>query len=220
MLNIVVADDHNVVRHGLRVLLDAEPDIHVVGEAADGLGALRLVQSLKPDVLVVDLMMGGMNGLEVTARVTKRWPKTGVVILSMYDVQAYVVESLRRGAKAYILKESTSDELVHAIHSVAAGNYWLSSSISERVIQDYMERGEAPEKDPYEVLTSREREVLHLMVQGKTSGEIATRLVLSRRTVETHSAHILRKFGFRRKAELIQFALRRELLPMNREMSL
>ena len=138
MTTIVLADDHHVVRHGLRALLTSEPDFEIIGETADGLETVRLVESLQPDILLLDLMMGGINGLEVTRQVTKRVPSTSVIILSMYGNQGYVVEALRGGAKAYVLKESTSEELIRAIHEVAAGRHYLSSSLSERVIEGYI----------------------------------------------------------------------------------
>jgi len=211
---IVLADDHQVVRHGLRSLLEAEPDFSVVGETGDGLEAAQLVERLQPDVLVLDLMMPGLNGLEVTRQVSQRSPRTRVVILSMHASEAHVLEALRSGAAAYVLKESTSAELVRAVREAVAGRRYLSSPLSERAIEAYMQKAESAALDPYEMLTAREREVLHLVVQGHTSAEIADRLFISRRTVETHRANLMRKLGLRTHTDLIRYALQRGILPM------
>jgi len=214
MTTIALADDHQVVRNGLRVLLEAEPDFSVVGEAGDGLEAVRLVERLQPDVLVLDLMMPGLNGLEVARQVSQRSPQTRVVILSMYDNEAYVLEALRAGAAAYVPKESTSAELVRAIREAVAGRRYLSPPLSERAIEIYMQRAESAALDPYETLTAREREVLHLVAEGHTNAEIAARLFVSPRTIETHRANLMRKLGLHTQTDLIRYALRRGILPM------
>ena len=214
MTTIVLADDHHVVRHGLRSLLEAEPDFSVVGEAGDGLEAAQLVERLQPDVLVLDMMMPGLNGLEVTRQVGQRSRRTHVVILSMHANEAHVLEALRAGAAAYVLKESTYAELVHAVREAVAGRRYLSPPLSERAIEAYMKKAESDALDPYEMLTAREREVLHLVVEGHTSAEIADRLFVSRRTVETHRANLMRKLGLRTHTDLIRYALQRGILPM------
>jgi len=214
MTTIALADDHQVVRNGLRVLLEAEPDFSVVGEAGDGLEAVRLVERLQPDALVLDLMMPGLNGLEVARQVSQRSPQTRVVILSMYDNEAYVLEALRAGAAAYVPKESTSAELVRAIREAVAGRRYLSPPLSERAIEIYIQRAESAALDPYETLTAREREVLHLVAEGHTNAEIAARLFVSPRTVETHRANLMRKLGLHTQTDLIRYALRRGILPM------
>jgi two-component system response regulator NreC len=211
---IVLADDHHVVRHGLRSLLEAEPDFSVVGETGDGLEAVQLVERLQPDVLVLDMMMPSLNGLEVTRQVGQRSPRTHVVILSMYASEGHVLEALRAGAMAYVLKESTYAELVRAVREAVAGRRYLSPPLSERAIEAYMEKAESAALDPYEMLTAREREVLHLVVKGHTSAEIADRLFVSRRTVETHRANLMRKLGLRTHTDLIRYALQRGILPM------
>ncbi len=216
MPNIVLADDHHVVRQALRTLLETEPDFHIIGEAADGLDTIQLVESLKPQVLIVDLMMGGMSGLEVTRQVRKRSPKTGIVILSMYSLDAYVVEALRSGAKSYVLKESTSDELVRAVHEVAIGRQYLSSALSDRAIELYKQKRESTGPDWYDMLTTREREVLHLMANGNTSTEIGARLYISRRTVEIHRANVKHKLGLRNQTELLRYALQQGIIPLNK----
>jgi two-component system response regulator NreC len=213
MITVVLADDHPVVRRGLRALLEAEPDFQVVGEAGDGLEAIGVVNSLQPDILVLDLMMGGLNGLEVTRQVGKGSARTGVVILSMYGTESYVLEALRSGAKGYVLKEATSEELVRAVREVAMGRRYLSSSLSERAIEVYMEKTKSHEQDPYDTLSHREREVLHLAAEGCSNAEIASRLNLSRRTVEIHRANMMHKLGLRTQTDLLRYALRRGILP-------
>jgi two-component system response regulator NreC len=215
MITIVLADDHHVVRQGLRLLLAAEPDLQIIGEAADGLEASQLVERLQPNILVLDLMMRGINGLEVTKEVSRHSPRTGVVILSMYSNEAYVLEALRAGAKAYVLKEATSDELVRAIREAASGHRYLSSSLSEHAIEAYIQKTEETALDPYDALTAREREVLHLAAQGCTNADIADRLYISRRTVEAHRANMMRKLGLHTQIDLIRYALQRGILPPN-----
>lgn len=214
MTTIVLADDHHVVRQGLRSLLEAEPDFSVIGETADGLEATQLVERLQPDVLVLDLMMPGLNGLAVTRQVSQRLLRTHVVILSMHPNEAYVLEALRAGAAAYVLKESTSAELVRAVREAVAGRRYLSSPLSERAIEAYMQKAESAALDPYETLTAREREVLHLVAEGHANAETADRLFISRRTVETHRANLMRKLGLRTQTDLIRYALQRGILPM------
>lgn len=213
MTTIVLADDHHVVRQGIRSLLEGEPDLQVIGETADGLEVTKLVETLHPDILVLDLMMRDINGIDVTREVSKRSPSTSVVILSMYGNEAYVLEALRAGAKAYVLKESSADELVRAIHEAVVGHRYLSSPLSERAIEEYLRKTEDTTLDPYDTLTTREREVLHLAVQGSTNTDIATRLYISRRTVETHRANMMRKLGMHTQTDLIRYALQQGILP-------
>ena len=213
MTTIVLADDHRVVRQGLRALLEVEPDFYIIAEAGDGLETVRLVESLQPNVLVLDLMMGGINGLEVTRQVSKRSPGTSVVILSMYGNEGYVLEALRAGAKAYVLKESTSDELIHAIREAAADRRYLGPPISERAIETYIQKTGDAMLDRYDTLTTREREVLHLAAQGCSNAEIAARLYISHRTVEIHRANMMHKLNLRTQAHLIRYALQRGILP-------
>ncbi|MCR4394879.1 MAG: response regulator transcription factor, partial [Dehalococcoidales bacterium] len=161
MIRIILADDHQVVRKGLKALLSAEPDFQIVGEAGDGLEALKQVEEFHPDIIVLDLMMAGINGLEVTRQIQKKGLETGVVILSMHSNEAYVLEALRSGAKAYILKESSPEELIRAIREVFAGRRYLSAPLSERAIEAYLKKTEV-QSDPYSQLTTREREILLL----------------------------------------------------------
>lgn len=209
---IVLADDHQVVRQGLKALLDAEPDLRVVGEAGDGLQAIRRVELVSPRVLVLDLMMPGLNGLDVIPQIKKRSPHTQIVVLSMYSNEAYVLEALSSGASAYVLKDSSSGDLVHAVREAAAGRRYLSPPLSDRAIEVYQQKAKATTIDRYETLTPREKEVLHLAAEGKTSAEIAERLGISARTAETHRSNLMHKLDLHTNAELIRFALRRGII--------
>ncbi len=201
----------------MRKLLEAEADFKVIGEAGDGLEAAQLVESLEPDVFVVDVMMGGMNGLEVTKHVRKRSPKTRVVVLSMHADEGYVLEALRSGAKGYVLKDSLAEDLIHAIREAVAGRRYLSAPLSDRVIEGYVHRSEATALEPFERLTVREQEVLHLLAQGATNAEIASRLCISRRTVEVHRANMMRKLGLRNQAQVLRYAMRQGIIPLGGE---
>lgn len=214
MTTIVLAEDHQIVRQGLRAFLEAEVEFSIVGEAGDGLEAVNLTERLHPDVLVVDLMMPGLTGLEVTRQVCKRSPNTRVIILSMHSDEAYVLEALRNGAAGYVLKEASMNELVHAIHEVCSGKHYLSPPLSERAIEIYKQKSKETVFDSYETLTNREREVLQLTVEGNSSRDIGDRLSISPRTVETHRTNLMRKLGLRSQTDLIRYALKKGILPM------
>jgi two-component system response regulator NreC len=209
---VVLADDHHVVREGLRLLLEAQPDLSVVGEASDGLQAADLVDSLKPDVLVVDLIMPGLGGLDVTREAKRRSPKTRIVILSMHSSDSFVLQALKNGAAAYVLKDSSGAELVQAIHTVLAGRRYLSPPLSQKAIDAYVERAEGTEADLYETLTTREREVLHLAAEGLGNPAIGDRLGISPRTAETHRAHLMEKLDLHNRTDLVVYALHRGLV--------
>jgi two-component system response regulator NreC len=213
MITLVLAEDHHIVRQGIRSLLETEADFKVVGEVSDGLEAVRMVESLCPDVLVLDIMMGGLNGLEVARQVSTHSPKTAIIILSMYNNEAYVLEALRAGAKGYVLKDATADELVKAVRIAVNGRHYLSSSLSERAIENYIRKSEETYLDPYDTLTTREREVLHLAAQSCTNAEIAKRLYISRRTVEVHRANVMHKLRLHSQTQLIRYAMKRGILP-------
>lgn len=213
MIKIVLADDHQVVRKGFKALLAAESDFSVVGEAGDGLETLRLVEQLQPDILVLDLMMSGINGLEVTRQLSKKSPKTSIIILSMHSNEGYVLEALRSGAKAYILKESPPEELIKAIKEVSSGRRYLSAPLSELAIEAYTQRAEVKASEPYNQLTTREREILQMAAQGCTNTEIAARLFISSRTVETHRTNLMRKLNLHNHVQLIQFAIQNGIIP-------
>jgi DNA-binding NarL/FixJ family response regulator len=210
--SIVLADDHRIVRQGLRRLLEAERVFKVVGETGDGLEATALVERLRPEVLVLDVMMPGLSGLDVTLQVARRVPATRVVVLSMYASDAYVFEALRNGAWAYVLKDVTAAELVRAIRSVLSGRRYLSPPLSAPAVLAHERKVRDTEVDIYETLTAREREVLHLAAEGLTAASIAGRLGISLRTAETHRAHLMRKLGLHGRAQLVRYALQRGLL--------
>ena len=215
MTTVVLADDHHIVRQALRALLETEPDFQLVGEAGDGLEALRIVEKLKPQVLVLDLMMPGLNGLEVARQVTQRC-RTRIIVLSMHDNYAYVAEALKNGVSGYVLKDSQASELVNAIREVAAGRRYLSAPLSERAIQLYGRKiGQMPD-DPYDTLTGREREVIHLAAEGHTNVQIGQRLFVSPRTIETHRANLMRKLGLQNQSELIRYAVKRGIVSVDR----
>jgi two-component system response regulator NreC len=212
--SIVLADDHHVVRQSLRLLLEAEPDFQVLGEAATGLEAVEMAERARPDVLVIDIMMPELNGIDAVRQVKKQLPQTVVVILSMHENEAYVLEALRAGVSAYVLKKSTAQELVYAIRQGIAGHLFLSPPLSEHAIQAYLEKAQGTVLDPYETLTTREREVLHLAAEGLNHTEIAARLSISPRTVEMHHSNLMRKLHLRNQTELIRFAIQRGILPL------
>jgi two-component system response regulator NreC len=212
---IVLADDHKIVRQGLRALLTAEADFSVVGEASTGVEAIQLVERLRPDILVTDMMMPELNGLEVTRQARQHSPGTQVVILSMHDNEAYVLKALQNGALGYVLKDSSVEELVRAVREVLGGNRYLSAPISDRIIESYIEKTkQATLEDPYETLTNREREVFHLVAEGLSSTAIAEKLSISSRTVETHRSNILRKLDLHNQTEIIRYALQHGILPL------
>lgn len=212
-VSILVADDHQVVRLGLRTLLEAEADYTVVGEARDGLEARAMVERLRPDVMIVDLMMPGLNGLEVARQSTQLAPATKVIVMSMKSDEAYVLEAMKNGAAGYILKQSDVNDVVKAVRVVMAGETYLSPQLSQRAIDQFRDKQAAATTDPYDSLTTREREVLQLAAQGRTNAEIADALVISRRTVEMHRANLMHKLALRTQTDLVRYAVWRGILP-------
>ena len=211
-ITVFLADDHAVVRNGLRVLLDSQPDIRVVGGAADGRDAVRQVAELRPDVAVIDIVMPDLSGIEATRRILEVCPSTQVVILSMHSSEEYVSRALQAGARGYLLKESAGDEVINAIRAVYAGHRYLSEDVSDKLIDEYLRLYEASEaKDPLARLSPRELEVLKLVVEGKTSPEIASVLSLSPKTVETYRGRLMRKLGISDISSLVKFAIRHGL---------
>lgn len=211
-VSILLVDDHVILRQGLRSLLSSERDFRVVGEANDGLEALACAERWRPDIVVLDLRMAGLNGWETARQIRQRYPATKVVVLSMYAKEAYVLEALRSGAAAYVLKDSTANQLVHAIREALAGRLYLSPPLTERAIEFYYEKTQNNKLDLYETLTPREREILQLTAEGNTSAEIAKRLAISPRTVEVHRAHLMHKLGLENQAELVRYAIRRGIM--------
>ncbi len=210
-ITIVLADDHNIVRQGFRALLESQQQFAVVAEASDGLEAVRVTTRLKPDVLVVDLMMAGINGLEVIRQIGKTSPHTKSIILSMYSDEPYVIEALQNGACGYVLKEADISDLAKAIVEVSAGRHYLSSPLSELAIAAYKEKTNGGSLDPYNTLTTREREVLQLVVEGNSNAQIAARLFISERTVESHRATMMQKLSLTSRGDLLDYALKRGL---------
>lgn len=210
MTTLFLADDHQIVRQGLRALLATVPDFTLVGEAGDGPTTLRQVIHLQPNVLIMDLMMPGMNGLELARKLKPAAPGTRIVVLSMHSDEAYVVEALRAGAMAYVVKEAGADALLQAIRHAALGRRYFSPPLSEDKIADYLRRAAETQADPFTTLTRRQREVLQLTVEGLTAPEVAQRLRIGLRTVESHLSLILRKLGVRNSKQLISFVLQRQ----------
>lgn len=210
MTTILLADDHQVLREALLLLLEMQTDFQVIAGTGDGLEAVTLMEKHKPDVLIVDMMMPGLSGLEVARRAKRLSPATKVIVLSMHDTESYVVESLQAGVAGYVLKQSSSQELVFAIRQVLAGNLYLSPSLSERAIQAYMQRSsDSRVEDPFDSLTDREREVFQLAAEGLSNPQIAERLSLSARTVEMHRANLMKKLGLKTQTELVKYAVKR-----------
>jgi DNA-binding NarL/FixJ family response regulator len=214
-VTVLLADDHPIVRQGLRHLLEETPDLTVIGEASDGLQAVQLAEKLKPHVLVVDLMMPGLSGLEVLKQVKERSPGTCSIVLSMQSADIYVVEALRAGALGYVLKETGPSELLNAVHQVVQGERYLSPRISERLIEVLLHGPEKVTADPYQTLTNREREVLHMAAEGMSTAKIAKRLSISPRTAELHRGKMMNKLGLRNQTELVRYALKRGILQMD-----
>jgi DNA-binding NarL/FixJ family response regulator len=210
MATILLADDHPFVRQGLRTVLQAERDFTLVGEADNGLEAVRLAERLRPEILIVDLMMPGLNGLEVTGRVRKMGVR--VVVLSMQDDEPFVLDALRNGALAYVRKDAPPEELVRAIREAFANRRYLSSPLTDRAEEIFFKAGQEAPADPYYSLSDREREVLQLTAEGHSSTQIADRLFISARTVETHRVHLMRKLGLSSLSDVIRYAVRRGIV--------
>lgn len=209
-MRIVLADDHSLVRRGMRSLLEAEPDLRIVGEAADGREALKLCESLEPDIAILDVAMPQLNGLEVAAQAIKIVPELKVIMLSMYADESYIVRALLAGAKAYLLKEATEGDLVAAVRAVSEGKSFFSPAISRILAENYVRQlQQRGQQDSWELLTAREREVLQLLAEGKTNKEVATVLNIGVSTVETHRNKIMQKLGLRNFAELVIYAVRK-----------
>jgi DNA-binding NarL/FixJ family response regulator len=213
-ISIVLVDDHRIVREGLHALLESENDFRVIGEAGDGIEALDVVKKLNPDVVVMDLMMPGLNGLEVARQLNKQTPKIKVIILSMYDDEGFVLEALSNGVSAYVMKDTGSADLVKAVREVSGGHRYLSPPLSDRAIEVYEQMTKAKTMDKYETLTIREREVFHLSAEGRTNSEIAERLGISVRTAETHRSKLMHKLGVHSQADLTRYAIRRGIISM------
>ena len=213
MTTIIIADDHAIVRQGLKAILEDEQGLTVIGEASSGIDTIHMCSKLKPDVLILDIMMDDISGIEVTRQLSEAVPHTAIIILSMYGDKRHVLEALQAGAKAYVIKKSVSSELINALREVLVGRRYLGPSLAEVVVDAYLSKTESSPTDPYDTLSTREREVLHLAAHGHTNSEIAERLCISRRTVETHRANAMRKLNLNNQSELLRYALQRGILP-------
>jgi len=210
-VRILLADDHTLVRAGIRSLLAGIDGVEVVGEASDGLEALRRVEETRPHLVLLDIMMPGLNGLEALARIHRDHPDIRVIILSMNAAEEYVLQALRAGASGYLLKNVSPTELAMAVKAVAGGETYLAASVSRHVIDAYLKRTGSP-AGPLESLTSRQREILQLIAEGRTTKEIAKRLDLSAKTVETHRTQLMDRLGIHDIAGLVRFAIREGLI--------
>ncbi len=212
-IRIVLADDHTIIRSGLRLLLEQQPDFKVAGEASDGREAVQLVSTLHPEVAVLDIGMPQLNGIEATRKIVAEAPETQVVILSMHSDEGYVLRALKAGARAYILKNSAEADLIRAVRSVAEGKSFFSPVISKMLLEDYVRQvREKSVEDSYDLLTPREREILQLLAEGRTNKEVASTLGLSLHTVETHRGNILQKLNLHGTPELILYAVRKGII--------
>ena len=212
-VRILLADDHNILRQGLRLLLEREPGFEVIGEAADGREAVERAEATKPDVAVLDIAMPNMSGIEAAQRISTLLPHAGIIILSMHSDESYVLRVLKAGAKGYLLKDSAENDLIEAIKAVSKGKAFFSPEISKILAEDYVrEAKKRGAEDSYELLTSREREILHLLAEGKSNKDIATLLNLSLYTVETHRRNLQDKLNLHSIAELILYAVRKGII--------
>jgi two-component system response regulator NreC len=213
MLRILIADDHGIVRTGLKLLFEQIPDIEVAGEAADGREAVRLAHELKPDIVVMDIGMPLLNGLDAASEIVHHQPRTGVIILSMHADESYIIRALDAGAKGYLLKDKADEDIERAIRAVAAGRTFFSPSIAHALSEDYIRlMRERRVQDSYELLTEREREVLQLLAEGKSNKETAAVLRLSPYTVETHRTNLMQKLGLHNTAEIVLYAVRKRIV--------
>ncbi|GBD09583.1 Oxygen regulatory protein NreC [Candidatus Thermoflexus japonica] len=213
MIRVLIADDHAVFRAGLRMLLSAQPDIEVVGEAGDGWQTLKQTETLRPDVILLDLTMPGMPGLQALALLRQQAPQARVLILTMHEDEAYLRQALAEGAAGYITKRATDEELVTAIRAVARGEIYIHPAMTRALLEDLLPTPEIPETpEPWESLSEREQQVLRLVAMGHTNQEIADRLGLSVKTVETYRARGMEKLGLRTRAQLVRYMIQRGLL--------
>jgi DNA-binding NarL/FixJ family response regulator len=215
-ITIFLADDHAVVRDGLRILLDSEPDIKFLGDAADGREAVKSVAELKPDVVVIDIAMPELNGIEATAQIIRNNPDTRVIVLSMHATSEHIFRALQAGASGYLVKESAGAEVVEAVRAVWSGQRYFSHKISDRVVDEFMRQyGSAENESPLARLSSREVEILQLVVEGKSSAQIAQLLSLSPKTVDTYRSRLMKKLDINDIPGLVKFAIQHGITPLD-----
>lgn len=212
-VRILIADDHGIVRKGLRLQLEQNPSFQVIGEATDGREAVRLTEELKPEVVIMDIAMPNLNGIQAAAQIVKRNPHTGVIILSMHSDESYLIRALTAGAKGYLLKDNADVDLYRAVQVVAQGKPFFSPAISNTLLEDYMRQlQQRGLQDSYDLLTDREKEILQLLAEGKSSKEVATDLNLSPNTVDTHRTRIMQKLDLHSSAEIVLYAVRKKII--------
>ena len=212
-IRILIADDHSIVREGVRMILAGQEDFEVVGEAATGREALEQARAIKPDIVVMDISMPDMSGIQATEKIRKELPQVHVLGLTMHEEESYVFELLKVGASGYVLKRAAAEDLVSAVRAAHRGEAFLYPSVAKMVVQDYLQRTSAKEKEQaLDGLTEREREVLTLIAEGLTNLEIAGRLFISIKTVQTHRAHIMEKLNLHDRTELVRYAIRKGLI--------
>ena len=212
-IKIILADDHGIVRAGIRHLLESQPDIDVVAEAEDGHQAVQLAESENADIVIMDIAMPHLNGIEAAAQVRRRRPETAVIILSVHDDEEYLSRALAAGVRGYLLKDSAQREVVQAVQAVASGKAFFSPAIAHKLAEDYSRQLQGKvRQDSYDSLTDREKEILQLVAEGKTTKEIAALLNVSPYTVETHRTHIMHKLSLRNTAELVLYAVRKKIV--------
>jgi len=207
-IKVLIADDHTILRQGIKALLDNQAGIEVIGEAKDGREALTLIEDLLPDVILMDIAMPGLNGLEATRRIKKKFPKIKVLVLTMYTNEEYVFQILQAGANGYLVKETAFQDLISAIRAVYRDEAFMSPSISKKVINRYTQRVRDANDTTGDMLTTREREILQLIAEGSSSKKIAEALFISPKTVETHRTHIMDKLNIHNRTDLVKYAIR------------
>jgi two-component system response regulator NreC len=210
-IRVLIADDHTIVRSGVRLLLEAEPDIEVVGEALDGLEAISLAETLHPDVILMDIAMPGMDGLEATAHIKKSFPDIYVLVLTMHRTDDYFFEMIEAGASGYILKGAQTDELISAVRVVNRGEVFLYPAVASKLVENYLSRTDGAE-DPEITLSPREMEILRMLADGYSNKEIADKLVVSPSTVHSHRSNLMNKLGLNTRHELVNYARKTGLL--------
>ena len=212
-VRVLLADDHTIVRAGVRLLVEAEPDMEVVGEALNGTEAVKLAESLRPDVVLMDIAMPDLNGLEATRQIKGRFPAMHVLVLTMHRSDEYFFEVLKAGASGYVLKAAETNELIGAIRAVARGEVFLYPTVARQLLQDYLNRLNEPDGAAGPALTPREKEILGLLAEGYSSKEVADRLVVSASTIHSHRSNLMKKLHLSSRHDLIQYARERGLLP-------